>query len=328
MLWIAHPSLEPDFNLALEEALLDEVADDARHPGFGILWQNCPTVVVGRFQNTHREVNLSWVQQNEVRVVRRLTGGGAVYHDAGTLNYTFIQPVSAGKRAPSFRELAAPVVAALHELGLNVVFSGRNDLMLGERKVAGVAQCRRGGALLHHGCILVHTDLDALTDALCVDVEKFRSRGVASVRSRVCNLADEAPVSVEQIRQGILQHAHGTRLELNAERLAAAQARRPRYASWDWTYGASPPFSERKAQRFAWGGVELLFSVRSGTVEECKIFGDFFSGGEGDALASLEEALKGRAYTRQALGEALDEADLESLFRDCEPQALRELFLP
>ena len=142
MYWIDHQDDDPALNLALEEVLLKRM--EPGHPGFAMLWRNRPAVVVGRFQNARAEINTAYVREHGIAVARRMTGGGAVYHDAGTLNYTFVRPLKTESAIPAFREAAEPVAAALRALGLPVCFSGRNDLMLNRRKVGGVAYCRRG----------------------------------------------------------------------------------------------------------------------------------------------------------------------------------------
>mgnify|MGYP000814664199 FL=1 len=157
MYWIVNHSLDPTFNLALEEYFLGRI--EPGHPGYAILWQNSPAIVVGRFQNTRQEVNADFVRERGISVVRRMTGGGAVYHDAGTLNYTFIHHLDKEGALPAFSEAGKPIAEALQKLGLPVTFSGRNDLMLDGLKVAGVAHCRRGMRYLHHGCILVNLSL-------------------------------------------------------------------------------------------------------------------------------------------------------------------------
>ena len=222
MYWIVNHSLDPAFNLALEEYFLGRI--EPGHPGYAILWQNSPAIVVGRFQNTRQEVNADFVRERGISVVRRMTGGGAVYHDAGTLNYTFIHHLEKEGTLPAFSEAGKPIAEALQKLGLPVAFSGRNDLMLDGLKVAGVAHCRRGMRYLHHGCILVDSDLDVLSQALNVDPAKYKSKGVASVRSRVGNLAgylaehspDLPPLTVQRVRDAIMEHRSGDEYRMSA----------------------------------------------------------------------------------------------------------------
>lgn len=329
MYWIDHRGTDPAFNLALEEVLLDRV--EAGHPGFAMLWQNRPTIVVGRFQNARQEINPDFVREKGIEVVRRMTGGGAVYHDAGTLNYTFIHHLENKGELPSFREAGKPIADALRALGLPVTFSGRNDLMLDGRKVAGVAHCRRGAAFLHHGCILVNSELDVLGEALRADPEKFQSKGVASVRARVTNLADAMPISVDGTRAGILSLCDGEPYTPSPALLdEAAKLREAKYASWDWTYGASPPFNERLAKRFPWGKLEVFFEVRAGRIEACRFFGDFFMSAHnaGQDVTDLEKALCGVPYAADAMAPVLAAFPLEDLFNGCDAEELKSFLLP
>lgn len=326
MYWIDHQDDDPALNLALEEVLLGRM--EPGHPGFAMLWRNRPTVVVGRFQNVRAEINAAYVREQGIAVVRRMTGGGAVYHDSGTLNYTFVRALEHAGSLPTFREAAGPVAAALRDLGLPVCFSGRNDIVLDGRKVGGVACCRRGGGFLHHGCILVNTDLEALVQALTVDPEKFRSKGVASVRARVGNLAEARPLEAADLRAALLARRDGALYApTDADMTEARRLRDEKYASPGWTWGGSPPFTERKARRFSWGLVEALFEVRGGRVAGCHVYGDFFmtthAGPE-----DLEKALIGLAYTPEAMRPVLDRVPLAAMFSGCDATELAAFLLP
>ena len=351
MYWIANPSDDPALNLALEEYLMSGLP--AGHPGYAILWQNRPTIVVGRFQNARQEINESYVREHGITVVRRMTGGGAVYHDAGTLNYTFIHHLGQEGVLPSFRDAGKPIALALRSLGLPVEFSGRNDLILDGSKVAGVAHCRIGARFLHHGCILVDSDLDVLSQALRVDPEKFRSKGVASVRSRVTNLADwleahkpaartGAPnsnglgvsdgttgqrLTVERVRQAILAHCGGEVLELGeADWGGVRTLRDSKYATDEWVYGMSPAFTEHRKRRFPWGKVEVFYDVKKGRIASCRILGDFFvnsAAGQGIGVEEVERALTGVACVPEAIAAALETVPLEAVFSGCDPRLMR-----
>ena len=200
---ISHHLTEPAFNLASEEYMLNTSQDD-----ICMLWRNSPAVIIGRYQNAYAEINLPFVRENHISVIRRLTGGGAVFHDLGNLNFTFI---SDGKRsALDFARFTEPIVQALQNLGLQASLSGRNDLTLDGLKFSGNAQCvytvKGDGAprykTMHHGTLLFHADLSRLTGALCADPEKIQSKGITSVRSRVTNLAQhmKTPMSIECVQ--------------------------------------------------------------------------------------------------------------------------------
>ena len=332
MEWVCNPSHDPAFNLAVEETLLETVSAD--RPFVGMLWVNRPTVVIGRFQNARREVNADVARERDIAVVRRMTGGGAVYHDLGTLNYTFIHYLDHEGHIPSFREAGRPVAEALQSLNLPVTFSGRNDLLLEDRKVAGVAYCRQGRRYLHHGCILVDTDLARLTGVLSVDPAKLAAKGVASVRSRVTNLADwlaerqpSSPrLTVQDVCTAILARGGVSRPLTEAETRSAESLRAQKYAAWDWVYGAAPPYTERKTRRFAWGGVEALFDVRQGRVAGCRLYGDFLGDSAGPAL--IEQALTGIRYEAGCLRTVLDSLPLERLFSGGAAEELKAFLLP
>ena len=201
-----------------------------------------------------------------------------------------------------------------------------------------MAHCRQGARFLHHGCILVDSNLDMLAGALNADPEKFRSKGVASVRSRVTNLADwmalrspsDPRLSVETVRQTVMACRSGSLREVTPEENAAIRALADsKYASWDWTYGASPPFTEHRHRRFPWGNVDVFFDVQKGMIRSCRINGDFFmaaSAGafaEKDGLSGLERALEGIPYTEEGILSALDGISLENLFCGCDPEELK-----
>lgn len=322
MFWVDNTSLDPTFNLALEEVLLQTV--EPGHPGFGILWQNAPTVVAGRFQNVLQEVDMEQIRTRKIHVVRRMTGGGTVYHDAGTLNYTFIHYLDKVGSLPSFNQSGQPIAEALRGLGLPVIFSGRNDLMLADCKVAGVAHCRLRDRYLHHGCLLISSDLDVLGTVLKPDPEKFLSKGVASVRSRVTNLNEHAEIDVASVRAAILNHCKAQIITLPAKLAAQAMAlRESKYTSDDWTFGASPPFSECKRRRFAWGKLEAMLDVKNGHIVGCRFFGDVFGN-----LAGLEELLVGARYTHAALKELLTANQADNFIDGCRTEELLNFLTP
>ena len=200
MICYENDSTDPAFNMAVEEALLIRAG---REPLF-LLWENAPAVIVGRHQNVWSEVNLSYARQEKIRVIRRLSGGGAVYHDSGNLNYTFIVPIESGRSKksvePDFKFWSKPIINVLNQVGVDAQFSGRNDLTVDGKKFSGTAQVRVGGHLLHHGTLLFSTDFDKMNRLLTVDPEKFNSKGVSSVKARVANLSDYLPTSIGKTR--------------------------------------------------------------------------------------------------------------------------------
>ena len=325
-------SLDPAYNLALEQTLFESLTPHS--PGYFLLWHNGPSIIVGRHQNTVQELNEALVQRYGLAVVRRLTGGGAVYHDAGNLNFSFLQPCTGAEqgRALDFAPFLNPIVAALASLGVQAEFSSRNDLTVGARKVSGSAQLRRPQGILHHGTLLVDLDLDMLGAVLTGAPDKYLSKGVASVRSRVRNLSEVLPQGqgMAEIKAALMAHCASEVMEVPPEAHWAAEAlAQSRYRSWDWNYGASPAFTSSRRQRFPWGAVECCLTVRRGVIVQCRIFGDFFAARE---VAELEARLTGLRHTADALHEALaspdgvDDPAWGQYFAGCEPLVMRDFF--
>ncbi len=320
MLALRFDSLDPAFNLALEETLFNMLRPG--DPGWFLLWRNGPSVIVGRHQNTVEEVNAELVRTYNLPVVRRMTGGGAVYHDAGNLNFSFLMPAE-GRGRPDFGVFLRPVLAALAELGVAAAFSSRNDITVEGRKVSGSAQSRNRHAVLHHGTLLVDLDLDMLGAVLTGAPDKYISKGVASIRSRVCNLSEVLPsgIGMRDLQNALAEHcAQGEGMLPGAVLDAAHDLAERKYRCWDWNYGASPPFSERRRQRFPWGAVECRFDVRRGRIAACRIYGDFFSQAD---ISELETRLTGVFYTPEALAEVLADQPLEEFFSGCDAPPMR-----
>lgn len=322
MLFMETPHTNPAINLAIEEYLFTNLPPD--HPGYFLLWQNAPTVVVGRFQNAKQEVKESFLEEHGIGLIRRLSGGGAVYHDAGTLNYTFIQNSSG--LAPEFRQMGRPIATVLQDLGFAVEFSGRNDLLLQGKKVAGLAYYRQSQKFLHHGSILVNTDLDMLDKVLQVDPDKYLSKGIASVRSRVMNLNEVAPLQVVALKTAIKQQLDAQVHNLSMDDWMGIQSlAQTKYASWDWIYGNSPVFTESKKQRFPWGMLELQVEVRQGHIIAWQLHGDFMSH---DGIDLLHQAMLGIKYKDETVQAVLEQFNLPEIFVGCLPQDIYGFFKP
>lgn len=270
---------DPAFNLAAEQYVFDALPRDR---AWFMLWQNDNAIIVGKHQNTFAEINEPYVRAHGIRVVRRLSGGGAVYHDLGNLNYTFITDDS-GKL--DFRAFCEPVVETLAELGVKAEISGRNDMTIDDRKFSGNAQYRREGRVMHHGTILFDSDLSVVGDALRVDEAKLQSKGVASVRSRVTNVRPCLPrdCSLAEFRAALLGHILArtpgkeyTFTDLDLTAIQEIKARR--YDLYEWNYGASPVCTVCKRRRFEGvGTVEAYLTVEKGVIRDLQFRGDFFS---------------------------------------------------
>ncbi|MDR1777265.1 MAG: lipoate--protein ligase [Desulfovibrio sp.] len=319
MEFLSLDSFDPTFNLALEERLFTTLPPE--HPGFFLLWQNNPSVIVGRNQCTAEEVNAAYVQRENLPVVRRMTGGGAVYHDAGNLNFSFLENRSSAK--VDFLRFLEPVRLSLQDVGVTTHISGRNDLEADGRKISGNAQLLSRGKILHHGTLLVSLDFERMCEALTPAPEKIRSKGVASIRARVVNISELWPqgTTMEMLREALLARCADAKGTLNpGDALAAQTLARNKYRLWKWNYGASPPFSERKRERFPWGLVELRLDVRDGIIRSCRIYGDFFSA---KPIGELEALLTGEKRRSATLKHVLAETDLEEFFSGCDADAMR-----
>ena len=292
MRYLESPSRDPYFNLALEEYVFERMD---KSKSYFLLWQNDNTIVVGKYQNTAEEIDQAYVDAHGIRVARRLSGGGAVYHDKGNLNFTFIVD-RADAPGLNFKIFVEPVIQALARFGVHAAFTGRNDLTIDGMKFSGNAQYARRGRLLHHGCIMLDSNLTSVADALRVKEAKFDSKAVKSVRSRVTtiNAHAPAPISMEDFKGALKECAMASgELEpctLTEEDLAAVRKLRDeKYATWAWNYGCSPAYDMRREMKFPAGLVTAHLSAEGGKIKAVRFYGDFF-GGE---LGELEGAMVG-----------------------------------
>lgn len=309
MLQIINPSFDPYFNLALEDYLVHNTDIDE---DLLILWVNRPTVVIGRHQNTATEINLPFIREKGIAVVRRMSGGGAVYHDKGNLNFTFI--TKATGNSLDFAAFTVPVIETLRQLGVASEHSGRNDVLIRGRKFSGNAQYRYKNRLMHHGTILFASNLDDVTRSLQVDEDKILAKGIASVRSRVTNIVEhlEEPVTLKVFQKLLLENIFNNRggprqrMLSSAELKAVEHLRDSKYRSWAWNYGRSPQYSQRCKGQFPWGNLEVFLLVERGQITQCRLFGDFFTI---DDIYVLEKALIGQPLQPDAIETVLTTID-------------------
>ncbi len=315
-LYINH-SLDPYFNLAAEEYLITHSCEDII-----MLWRNDRSVIIGKNQNTFAEIDLEFARKNDIKVVRRLTGGGAVFHDPGNVNFTFISPaggqLSEGmcEGGLDFAHFTRPIIAALADMGISAELSGRNDIVVhtvdGERKISGNAQCVIDGTTMHHGTLLYSAELSRMQGALTADPEKLKTKGIASVRSRVANIRDLIPAETAPADAVDFMSRLTKRLEhdfsLTAEELTQSMVEgietlsRDKYSTDAWNLRRFGSFDKTCRKRFAFGTLEAALTVRDGVIDDIAFGGDFFGVGEVSELADL---LRGAEYTRDGLAERL-----------------------
>ena len=285
---------DPYFNLATEQYLLDTEEDE-----IFMLWQNDRSIIIGRNQNAYAEINRPFVEQHAIPVVRRLTGGGAVFHDLGNLNYTFISSRTVCPEL-DFARFSRPILEALHEKKVPAVLSGRNDILVDGKKISGNAQCVYNDKIMHHGTLLFSSDLSSLADALCVDAEKMHSKGIKSVRSRVENLAHYLPdMTVSDFRDYLFARAVGERASFSSTQLSEIRVlRNEKYATWEWNFGVSKQYGKQLKKRYPYGSVELSYDSEQGILTNVSLHGDFFGSAP---VEHLEETLVGCRLERPAL---------------------------
>jgi len=306
---------DPAYNLAAEQHVFDALPRDR---AYFMLWQNDNAIIIGKHQNTLAEINEAFVRAHGIRVVRRLSGGGAVYHDLGNLNFTFITDADEDGQL-NFRLFCLPVVRALAAFGVRAEINGRNDISIEGQKFSGNAQYRREGRVMHHGTILFDSDLGVVAQALRVDPEKMRSKGVQSVRSRVTNVRPHLPqdATLDEFRAGLLRsvlaETPGEAYPLSdADRAAIETLREMRYATYEWNYGASPRGTLHKKRRIdGCGTVEAFLTVERGVITEIGFRGDFFSAEEPETLAPRFLGLRPE---RESYERALADADVGRYF--------------
>lgn len=312
-------STDPFFNLSAEEYFLCEKSEE-----FFLLWQNSPCVVVGRNQNTEDEINREYISARSLPVVRRMTGGGTVYHDSGNLNFSFILNGEADRN-----ELCRPIIDVLGSLGIEAEISGRNDITIGKRKISGTAMCSRGGRSLFHGTLLINADLEAMTKALKPDDEKLAGHGIKSVRSRVANICEYAKnaVSPDIIAAMLAQYMkeHGCKEYKLSESdfKAVGQLRESKYITDKWNFGAER-FGQMQSVRLGCGTLGIRTKTARGRIESIHIFGDFMNSGD---ISELEARLRGVELRREEIISALESVGAENYIPGLGVQELADIIM-
>jgi lipoate---protein ligase len=318
-------------NLALEEHVLRNRMDG---DDLLLFYINAPAIIIGRNQNTIEEINADVVNERGIRVVRRISGGGAVYHDLGNLNFSFMtHDVSA--RFNRYDLFNRPVVEVLRSLGVPAEIGGRNDILVEGRKISGNAQFATAGRMFSHGTLLLDSNLDDVTAALRPKPGKIESKGVKSIRSRVANICEflHEPIAVTELRDRILERIFGTsdRASIpsltidDADWRAAHELLERRYGNWNWNFGEDPPCNVQRVQRFPAGEIDARLDVHGGRITAARFFGDYMGRAE---VGELEALLRGVVYDRASLTAVLGNVDLREYFGDIAASDVLALLSP
>ena len=298
MLVLNRPHTNPYFNIAAEEYILKSFEEDVF-----MLWQNEPSIIVGKHQNTLAEINYQFVKENKIPVVRRISGGGTVFHDSGNLNFTFIRNGEKGKLV-DFSRFTGPVVEMLNKMGVPAKFEGKNDLRVNGLKISGNAEHVFKNRVLHHGTLLFSSDLNYLNKAIKAQEGMFEDKAVKSNRSEVANISDflSHQITIEEFKDRIIDFVNGkyrdTKFYSLTENdiLAINKLVAEKYSTWKWNFGYSPEYTLHNRITSGNVSVEFLIKVKNGTIRQVEI-----SGGGADFFTELPNLLKGVPHEEKAI---------------------------
>lgn len=315
MLLINNTNTNAYFNLAMEEYFLKNTNED-----IFLLWQNENSIIVGKNQNTLSEINYDYVKENNIKVVRRLSGGGAVFHDLGNINFTFIS--CNDNSFSDFKKFTMPIVEALKELNVHAEFSGRNDLLIDGQKFSGNAQYNYKNKVMHHGTLLFSSKINDLSNALKVKPSKFQGKSVKSVKSRVTNISShlDKKMTVLEFKDYLMdfinkRDKNSHFYELNDKDVESINKLvEEKYSTWEWNFGYSPKYSLYNELKYPGGNVEFSLDVHDGLIKDIKFFGDFF--GKED-ISFIENKLRNVKHNEYSIKSALEDVDINNYFLNC-----------
>lgn len=317
MKYIESPSNDPYFNLALEQYIFDCM--DKEHEYF-MLWQNDNAIIVGKHQNTISEINQEYVKLNRISVVRRLSGGGAVYHDLGNLNFTFIVDDSNTSKF-DFSKFCNPIVKALNKLNIKAEVNGRNDITIDGKKFSGNSQYAKKNRIMHHGTIMYNSNINVITSALRVSKDKIESKGIKSVRSRITNVKEhmEKDIPIDEFKKVLLGYMFEdgdlTEYKLTDRDISNIdKIKKERYNTWDWNFGYSPKYNVLKERRIeGCGKIEVYMEIKNGIIENINVYGDYFGNGE---TKDISKRLIGCKIKEKEVYEAISDINIQHYFNN------------
>ena len=305
MFFIENNSVEPYYNQALEEYLLNNFDED-----IFLIWQNHNAIVVGKHQNTLAEINYEFVNANNVKVVRRLSGGGTVFHDLGNINFTFIKKYEGQNPSIDFKKFLTPVIEFLSKMGINAEFSGRNDILVDGEKISGNAEhiFHRQKKILHHGTLLFNSDLSHLKSALKDNSEFYTDKAVKSIRSKVTNISQHLSnsISTEDFINYFIDYFKKKEKDFNELELSENDIKNiekldsEKYSTWQWNYGYSPKYIFKKQTISPLGNFQILLEVEKGEIKYAKVFSDFFKENE---ILKFEKSIIGKQHRIEDIAE-------------------------
>lgn len=325
MRYIINDSMDPYYNLALDEYAMKNLDIDE---DFFFLWRNKPSVIIGNNQNTAEEVNQKFIDENNIKVARRVSGGGAVYHDLGNLNFTFIINVDDPSKV-NYKKYVQPIIDALADMGIKAEASGRNDILVNGLKISGNAQRMANGKLMHHGTLLYDVNIENMVKSLNVASDKIISKGVKSVRSRVTNIKEHLENSKDifdfwnSLQYYLSNKGKDKEIVLSDEDKAKIEMQAiNRFSTWDWIYGESPSFDLKNAKRLSGGKLEVNINADKGHIKEVRFIGDFL--GLKD-VSKIEKSLVNTRFNRADVDAKLSEFDLNTYFQGIEKEEILSL---
>lgn len=324
MIYVDNNSMNPFYNFALEYYLITE--KNLPEDQIFMFWRTEPTLMVGKYQNTLEEINDKYAKENNINVVRRITGGGTIYTDPGSWQFSFITRGKA--KQIDFNKYITPVIDALAKMGVKAEFNSRNDLVINGRKFSGNAQCMLNGYTLHHGSLLFDTDFEQMVKCLTVDEYKIISKGIKSVKERVTNISEHLaePMDGLTFKEYMVTSimAGSTKVyKLTEEDISRVnEIAKEKFESWDWNYGKSPKFNITRVGRFDGGKMEFKLDVNKGVIESCSVYGDFFGSID---ISVLCNALVGCKYNKESIKACLDKIITDNTFYNINYEELLDI---